>query len=56
MFMTEQLATKLKLSSLQNESLSMSTFGGTKSQDVDTHVVSFSIVVNDGCVLMCFLR
>ena len=47
-FMTEQLDTKLKLSLLRNESLSVLTFGGTKSQNVDTHVVSFSIVVKDG--------
>ena len=46
--MTEQLTTKLKLSSLWNKSLSVSTFDGTKSQYIDTHVVSFSIVVKDG--------
>jgi len=47
-FMTKQLATKLKLSSLRNESLSVSTFGGTRSQNVNTHVVSFSVDVKDG--------
>jgi len=38
----------MKFLSLWNKSLSVSTFDGTKSQYIDTHVVSFSIVVKDG--------
>jgi len=40
-FMTKQLDTKLKLSSLRSESLSVSTFGGTRSQNVNTYVCCF---------------
>ena len=46
-FMTEQLAARLKLSSLQRESLSVSTFGSKRSQNLNTHVVCFSVVAKD---------
>ena len=45
--MTEQLAARLKLSSLQRESLSVSTFGSKRSQNLNTHVVCFSVVAKD---------
>ena len=46
-FMTEQLARKLKLPSLRNESLLVSTFGGTRPQNLNTRVVCFTILAKD---------
>ena len=41
------MTVKLKLPSLQNESLLVSTFGGTRPQNLNTHVVCFTFLAKD---------
>ena len=47
MVMAEQLARKLKLPSVRNESLLVSTYGGTRPQNLNTHVACYTILAKD---------
>ena len=53
-FMTDRLAKQLKLVPEHRESLSVSTFGAEKANNIDTYVVHFRVKTKDGSHMLMF--